>query len=356
MADHCKNCDAELFMAQRFCRACGASTDYESESAPTQMMPPAPPNLWGTHGAQTAPTQQAPTNPVFTPPVYYQPTVPPAIPQPAPPYPPQERSRKTLIPVIVLIAVLLFGGAIYGGRILIKKIREAVATFTQSSEVVETQTVPLNKGAAVAVKGFNGNITVEGWDNPQAEIRMIRRGNSEEAARAVPVRLDANDNSLVIEEEQGANNSSVSFRIKVPHELGAVTLSTLNGSIRVTDVTGIVIAESTNGSITLSDVAGIAKVETVQGSIKGEINGIAPNQPVSLVTTNGSIDVDFQFDVNAELTASSTHGSVRVDGNDFPGIRVERDRASGGRASGRMGNGGQPLSIATTNGSIRISR
>ena len=41
MAENCKNCGLELFVGQRFCRSCGASTEeFSSERVPTQMMPP----------------------------------------------------------------------------------------------------------------------------------------------------------------------------------------------------------------------------------------------------------------------------------------------------------------------------
>jgi hypothetical protein len=270
--------------------------------------------------------------------------------------PPPERSRKTWIPIVVLLAVLLFGGAIYGGRVIIQRFGQFISQFTSQAEVVETHTFPLSKGATVTVKGYNGSVTLEAWDRPEAEIILIRRGSSEEAAREVPVKIDPKDNSFTIEEQQGPGNSSVSFHIKLPRDLGAVTVSSINGSIKLAELAGTISAESTNGSINLSDVSGLARVETTNGSVRGEVISIAPNQPISIATTNGSIDVDFPSGVNAELTASSTHGSVRVDNGDFPDVRVTRIRNGGGQASGRMGDGGQPLSITSTNGSIRISK
>src|SRR5436309_1905508 len=95
MGETCRNCGAELFTGQRFCRACGASTDeLNQEQAPTQMMPPQPDDWGARSGANTAPTYQQNTNPVFGAPGGYQPSVPPMPPQVIPPYtPPRSRSR-----------------------------------------------------------------------------------------------------------------------------------------------------------------------------------------------------------------------------------------------------------------------
>src|SRR5947207_8325264 len=93
MAEQCRNCGAELFEGQRFCRACGAPSDpLSQEQAPTQMMPPQP-GGWNARGAaNTAPSNSQNTSPVYAP-QSYQPSVPPMYPQTIPPYvPPKKRT------------------------------------------------------------------------------------------------------------------------------------------------------------------------------------------------------------------------------------------------------------------------
>lgn len=361
MSDRCKNCGAELFTAQKFCRACGAATLWgEDESAPTKMMPPT--DEWSPRGSvDTAPAQQPETTPVYAPPSYYTPSIPPPAPtvQHLPPQyytpPPTEpeRKRSPWIIAVVLVAILAFGGAIVGGRILITKVREIIASM-DDAELVETlPPVALNKGAALSVTSLNGSITVEAWNQPQAEIRVVKRGKTEEMLQDIPIKVDSNPDHLVIDTTTMRDGVNVSLRIRVPRELGNVKLTTTNGSIRMSDISGLIDVETMNGSISLDNVTGVARAHTTSGSISAEINSIAQNQPVSFTTTSGSITLEIQSDINANLEASTMSGSIRMD-SDF-GISVQRSGSSR-RASGQIGAGGPTLTVTTVSGSIRIRK
>src|SRR5262245_62113369 len=120
MAEKCSNCGAELFGGQRFCRACGASTDpLSDEQATTRMMPPQPPAWSPSSAANTAPASGQNTSPVHTPPAGYQPPSagyqpisPPPYPQTVPPYaPPQKRSPWGWI--IAFIGIGLFVAIVF---------------------------------------------------------------------------------------------------------------------------------------------------------------------------------------------------------------------------------------------------
>src|SRR5919205_834164 len=153
MSDPCKTCGAELFAGQRFCRACGNSTDtLDSGDAPTQHMTPptgeAPtqrmPELfddWGARGsANTAPQPRIDTSPVNRPPSAYQapnpyqapPTSyqlppPPPVWQPPryPAPPPAARSGSSWAIVLAVILALLLGSIICG-RAIICRIRRRI--------------------------------------------------------------------------------------------------------------------------------------------------------------------------------------------------------------------------------------
>ncbi|HXG94553.1 MAG TPA: DUF4097 family beta strand repeat-containing protein [Blastocatellia bacterium] len=375
MFEHCKNCGAELFRAQKFCRACGAPiVTRDDEDAPTQIMPPAP-DMWGAQGAQTAPVSQPETNPTFVPPAYYQPSVPPA--PPAPPMrqesaPPPARSRSPWIVVVVLIALLMFGGAIIGGRILVSKVRAFISSMMGSEIVEPPQMIALNPGAAISITGVNGNVTLEGWDKPQAEIRVTKRGRSEKTLREMTVGIDAsNPNNLVIDASDLPDNTSVSFRIKVPRELGAIKISTTNGRISLSNISGLIDAETVNGTIRFEDVSGVARAQTISGNIDGSIKALAQDRPISFKTVSGGIDVrilseiktDLSFattsgnievglpsPLNARIEASSTSGRVDLD---QLGIPVQRE-TPGQHASGQVGTGGPAVKATTMSGRIEI--
>jgi DUF4097 and DUF4098 domain-containing protein YvlB len=70
-------------------------------------------------------------------------------------------------------------------------------------------------------------------------------------------------------------------------------------------------------------------------------------------STNGNIEISFNSDFNALLSASTTHGSIRLD-EEFQ-IPVQKQMV-GQQASGRIGGGGPTLSVKTVNGSIKLTK
>ena len=306
-----------------------------------------PPDGWSARGqADTAPTPKPDTTPVYAPPTFYQPSLRPLPPQPMPPYVPP-RSRPTWVPILVLVLVMIFGAGIFGVKSLINH-------FGKNKEVVESQTYPLSKSAAVTITTLNGSINVQSWDQPQADVRIIKRGNSDDDIQNIPVTIKNDNGNLSIDSSQARNNTEVRFEIKLPRDLGQVRFNSTNGAIKVSDIAGSIAVETTNGSITLSDVSGVEKATTTNGAIKAVIENVTLNKPMEFTSTNGSIDIRFDTDFNAVLEASTVHGSISLD-DDF-NIPVQKSRPFGQRAGGRIGSGGPPLNVSTTNGSIRISK
>src|SRR5258705_7627730 len=68
---------------------------------------------------------------------------------------------------------------------------------------------------------------------------------------------------------------------------------------------------------------------------------------------NGKIDLTFKSDFDANLEASTVHGSIDID--DQLGVAVEKQLV-GQHARGQIGTGGPSLRITTVNGSIKLSK
>jgi DUF4097 and DUF4098 domain-containing protein YvlB len=269
-----------------------------------------------------------------------------------PPAPPKQ-SRSPWILLIVVIAALIIGGAVVGGRFIIRNIRTAISQSNNIEKADVPQVFPLNQlNAAVVLKTYNGSITVETWDQPQAEVRVIRRGPSNEAIDAIPIDVVNNAGNLTFEAREGQNSTSVELRVKLPRSVGTLSLVTINGNVRLSNIDGVVEAETLNGNILFSDVSGVARAVSTNGNVKGEIGAIAQDRPVEISTTNGNIDIEFQSEINANFRASTNSGSIRVD-DAFPGIQIRRSRGSA-QASGRLGSGGSDLVLSTTNGNITV--
>jgi len=372
MAETCRNCGIELFEAQRFCRACGTPTEeLSAEDAPTRRMPP-PPDQWSARSsANTSPTSRQETSPVYDSSGGYQPTVPPQYPSTIPPYmPPRRRSPVGWILafigmglfVLVVIAVALMarfarnnGGGPGSGpppatrqgeNALDDKTADTVTKTGSDTTLVKTfQMVDTGK---VLLKNVNGNITVSGWDQPQAQVTVIKSGGSD---RGPQVFFSSNGGTLAVRTGETRGNQNVRFEVKLPRHLSRVELSSTNGVIKISDVTADILIDGTNGSIELANIAGVSKVRTTNGSIKAGL--LEPSdRSMEFESVNGSIEVTVPPEFEADLEASTLHGSINLD-NSF-GVQVEKGLV-GQKAKGEINQGGERLKLSTVNGNIKLS-
>ncbi|MEK6325492.1 MAG: DUF4097 family beta strand repeat-containing protein [Acidobacteriota bacterium] len=293
-------------------------------------------------------------------------------PQMIPPYtPPRSRSRMGWIIafigmglfVAVVVAVMMiarFGrrfadnAAGRSGPAAVAQPGETELTDENADQVVNfgndkslTKTFPLGAGAKLSLKNVNGNITVSAWDQPKAEVHVIKRGGSDRSAQVFFTNSGGN---LSIRTAQTRGNQDVKFEVKLPRKLGRIELSSVNGVIKLSDVTAEILVNGTNGAIELANVVGASKIRTVNGSIKATLLE-ASDRSTEFESTNGSIDLTVPSGFEADLEASTVHGSINID--ETFGVQVEKGIV-GQKAKGEIGQGGERLKLATTNGNIRL--
>ena len=336
---------------------------------------PSPPAAWGVRSADTAPTPGQDTSPVHAPAQYYQPSVPPLIAQPMPPYQPP-RSRSPLGWIIAFIGMGLFVALILAVIFISHQAKKALDKLprgpdssppearadeieltatnaekvdSSGNETTLTKTFALDDEAKFSLRNISGSIVVQAWDQPKAEIKVIKQGSD----RGGRVFFTSSNGSLSIRSAQPRNGGQdVRYEVKLPKEMGRVTLTSANGSIKLSGVSGQIFVEDGNGSIELIDVTGVSKVQTGNGKIKSVLQE-ASDGPMEFTAGNGSIELTIKSDFDADLEASTVHGSINID--DQFGIPVEKE-VVGQRARGQIGSGGQLLKINTVNGSIKLSK
>lgn len=407
----CKNCNREIFPGQRFCRFCGRPTDHLPEDhLPTQAMPPQ--DVRGGRGANTAPPPQRPeTSPVYSQNVpYYQP---PTYPQaPLPPYTPP-RSRSPWGWVIALVSIGLFAAVVLGVFIFTQaNLRPrgrppaappaAVAppmpgetplgeegANVSSRETTFKNTFPLASAAKFSLNNVRGDIRVQTWDQPKAEITVTKRGGSAQDRQNVKVVYSTDGGNLFLKTAQGRGGVEVEYEIKLPRTLkqvevasiasdvkisdvkgdlsvktqsgvvelsdiqGIVSIETQSGSIEAIQIIGDISANSQSGSIELSDVTGSAKVNTISGDTSVGFEKVALDKPLQFNTVSGDIDLRFKSDINLNLEVRTVSGDIELDDSLGLTVNSQPGRKS---ASGAIGKGGQPFRVETISGDITIAK
>ena len=225
-------------------------------------------------------------------------------------------------------------------------------------------------GAAVEIKGINGDITAEPATDGDVQIVAVkssRRGDPnsvelkvvEHAGGVTICAIYPNDDSINRNtceprgsgehRNVGNNDVRVDFTVRVPPRVGFIG-RTINGKIGATSLASNVVSNTVNGSIRIS-TSGYAEATTMNGEIAAKLGDA--NWPAALTfkTLNGEITLDLPADTSTEVKAETFNGTLN---SDFPMSLTSLTTRR--LVSGRIGVGGRALFLKTLNGSINLRR
>jgi len=269
----------------------------------------------------------------------------------------------------------------------------------------------MKPGGTLSIENFNGSIEIMSWEKNEIDVNGIKYGGTEELLRQVKVEGEQQGNVVrlrTIRPEGRRGNCGAKYIVRVPKKMlldgivssngsirienivGNARLQSSNGSIKVRGLEGKLDAKTSNsgidlvavvgdftgrtsnGSITVDGLQGTFDGSTSNSSIKGRIEkmpGGAPlkadssngsidlslpdykGQPMDIDTSNSSITLRLPAGINADLRASTSNSSLS---NEFE--MTSTGVISKNRIEGKIGSGGGPIRVSTSNGSIRIQK
>jgi hypothetical protein len=273
-------------------------------------------------------------------------------------------------------------------------LRNLLAGLPWSERAEEQETLRLDAppGRLVRVQNANGRIRVLGEDRDDVEVlaTKIGRAESDEAAGAllreirvlcglvggalevevdVPRRWNRRGHAhleLHVPRGTSVEVSTSNGKICVENLCGAVRARSSNGSVDVTSVVGNIdvsasnakvccshtqghlVARSSNGKIQLEEHRGSIDASTSNGLIVAELEELG-REGVQLATSNGRILLELPAAVDADVDIRVDNGAIR---NDRELCKATSERA--GRLRGRLGSGGIPIRVRTSNGSVSL--
>ena len=250
---------------------------------------------------------------------------------------------------------------------------------------------PPTKGL-IDIHNANGRIEVIGEDRANIAVvaRKHARAESEQAAHQLVdcIRVDTSEVAGNLELDVAVprkwnRHGSADLEVRVPRQLRvravsangklcvaglrcAVQVRSSNGSVQIRDVEGDVeintsnakvcctgtngrlVVRSSNGKIEIEQHRGGLDASTSNGLIQASLEQLA-KEGVTLATSNGRIVLELPNDPDAEIDIRVDNGVIR---SEIP--LGPEGRELYGRVRTRLGRGGPPIRLRTSNGTISL--
>ncbi|HEX4001448.1 MAG TPA: DUF4097 family beta strand repeat-containing protein [Candidatus Acidoferrales bacterium] len=229
----------------------------------------------------------------------------------------------------------------------------ALPGFADEQQVFE-QTYPLPSGGQFILQNVNGSVRVEGWNRNEVEVRAVKTSETDSRDLAlVKIQVDSHPgevdvHTLYPDGEDAA--VAVEYVIHVPFRVLLHSIVTVNGSVSVHGVQGAGELRSVNGNVEVLNSSGRFSARTTNGNLHLELSNLTDGAPMNLETVNGSVTLGLPSNASADLNVRNMNGDVSSD------VPVYSTAAIPGAQAfrGRLGHGGNPISVRTVNGGIRL--
>jgi hypothetical protein len=194
------------------------------------------------------------------------------------------------------------------------------------------------------------------------EVRMPRDADLQVETGDGSIQVESLNGSVGVHSGDGSiKANTLSGTIDLHTNDGSITADTLKGDIRLRtgdgsiearELDGKVDADSGDGHIRLAGRFDALGIKTGDGSVDARaLAGSKMTSSWSIRTGDGSVDLVLPGDFQANIDASTGDGHISL------GMPVTVEGTfSNSQIHGKMNGGGQPLTIHTGDGSIRLSK
>lgn len=264
--------------------------------------------------------------------------------------------------------------------------------WSERAEQEETLRLESPPGHSVRIQNANGRIRVIGEDRDDIEVRAtkVAHAGSDDAAesllremrvlcgqvggglevevdvprrcqrrghahlevrlpRGTSVEVNASNGKICVENLCGAVRArSSNGSVDVADVVGDIDVSASNAKVCCSSTRGHIVARSSNGKIQLHEHRGSIDASTSNGLIVASMEEVS-REGVQLATSNGRIVLELPKEVDADVDIRVDNGVIR---NDRELCKSASERE--GRLRGRLGVGGAPIRLRTSNGSVSL--
>jgi len=269
----------------------------------------------------------------------------------------------------------------------------ATLSFTSAAE--QNYSLPLSKpgeATSLIAEVHTGTVSVSGYDGETIEItarvkdvdpedmEKVKRSKpprqagpekkapSTEGLKAVKSRMmkleiEEEDNEVYITSQYSTQH--VVLDIKVPRRADLGIEVYKGGNISISNISGSIEASAYQGGITANKVSGPIVAETYNTDIVVNFDSFNKENPTSLTSHKGNIDITLNKQVAAKVNVQSYQGEIYSGlDSEFVAIEnVERSNENGKQSieiasvmSTKVNGGGQDITLTTYSGNVYIRK
>ncbi len=226
------------------------------------------------------------------------------------------------------------------------------------------QTYQLAPDGRVTLNNINGPVHIQGWERNEVRLDAVKSAYKQTrlteanievraAADSIEIRTRYPHESQTFTDEAPRrydNPASVEYTLNVPRGARLENIELINGALDLAGLSGETHASCINGKLTARALSGEAKLSTINGTLDAAFGQLDPAKSLSLNSINGTVALTLPSDANANVKASTIHGTIT---NDF-GLPVHQGRYVGTDLAGQLGQGGPRIKLSNVNGTINV--
>jgi hypothetical protein len=242
----------------------------------------------------------------------------------------------------------------------------AATALAQASEKFE-QRLPVQPHGMVEISNVAGRIDVQGWDNPEVEVR----GDIGEGVEKVDFNTDHGHTVIKVRvPNHSFRSAAADLRIRIPRD-SELDISGVSADVGIVDVEGELNVKTVSGNIRTDVFGRDAEVKTVSGdvAVRGKGKEGAASAQLHVTSISGNIHVDraggdleattvsgdmsLKMEPSRSIRLRSTSGDIGFEGKLVKGANIDAETVSGDLTVRARPEAGLEYQVNTFSGDIK---
>lgn len=204
-----------------------------------------------------------------------------------------------------------------------------------------------------------------GRKGQQQQSKKQRSVEGLKSVKNASMNLEIEESDNEVEITSDFSSTRIDLVVKVPLSAALDVELYKGGDVRVSNLSGAIEIETWKGDIYASGISGPIVAETHQRDIEVVFASLSKENPSSLTTYSGDIDVTLANKIGAKVNVQNYQGETLsgLDAEFVPSETIKRNNKGnkqeivvGGQVSATVNGGGQEISLITYSGNVYLRK